>query len=876
MGDPEGQNVVVTGTRLRGAVIGDIEPIEQLDEAQIRAQGATSVAELVERLSPQTRSGRGRDGGGGGPVVLLNGQRIAGFGEIRELPPEAIERVDILPEEVALSYGYRADQRVINIVLKENFNAVTTGANYSFATSGGQSSYEGNASILRIDRDRRFNADLRYQRSGALLESERDIIQSQPAQPFDLAGNIGASPFAPGAEIDPALSAAAGTPVTVAAVPGSAANGAPALGDFVPGANRPNASDLGRFRTLLPETESVTLNATMSRPLLGVAATFNVRVGATSSESRFGLPSLALTLPDANPYSPFGNDVTLFRYADALGALRRESEGRTAHGGLTLAGDLWNWRWNFTANYDFARTVTLTDTNADPAALQARLDAGDPAFNPFAPIGEDLLTMRARDRARSTSHSGDATFVANGNLFRLPAGEVSTSFTLGADTRSIDSEATRGGVTQAVALSRQRARFRSNFDLPITSRRENVLAAVGNVSLNFNLELEELSDFGLLTTFGYGIRWEPIEALNLAVTITEEQGAPSMQQLGDPVIVTPNARTFDFVRGETVDVSRIDGGNPGLIADSRSVLGARASLRLLGDGRPRRPNLSVNANYTKTRIEDPIASFPVATAEIEAAFPGRFVRGADGRLLQIDARPVNFARSDREELRWGILFQLPMGPPPESAVPGLPGGRGTRGGRPPGAGPRGPRGGGAGRGPGAGGGRGGAMFAGGRGQGGLNLSVFHTWRLTDEVLIRPGVPVLDYLDGSAFSGRGGRPRHEIEAQGGYFRDGLGGFFRLQWQSGTRVEGGAGAAGGDLFFSDIATINLGLFADLGQRPALARRFPWLEGTQVQFSVNNVFDARPRVRDETGATPLSYQPDYLDPLGRSIRIGIRKLF
>jgi hypothetical protein len=32
----------------------------------------------------------------------------------------------------------------------------------------------------------------------------------------------------------------------------------------------------------------------------------------------------------------------------------------------------------------------------------------------------------------------------------------------------------------------------------------------------------------------------------------------------------------------------------------------------------------------------------------------------------------------------------------------------------------------------------------------------------------------------------------------------------------------------------------------------------------------------VRDATGATPISYQPDYLDPIGRTIRIGIRKLF
>ena len=118
-----GQEVIVTGQRLRGEVAGNVEPEVRLNEEQIRAYGASSIGELVDALAPQTRSGRGRQSGP--PIVLLNGQRIGGFGEIRELPPEAIERVDILPEEVALSYGYRADQRVMNIVLKENFRAVT-------------------------------------------------------------------------------------------------------------------------------------------------------------------------------------------------------------------------------------------------------------------------------------------------------------------------------------------------------------------------------------------------------------------------------------------------------------------------------------------------------------------------------------------------------------------------------------------------------------------------------------------------------------------------------------------------------------------------------------------------------------------------------
>jgi len=32
----------------------------------------------------------------------------------------------------------------------------------------------------------------------------------------------------------------------------------------------------------------------------------------------------------------------------------------------------------------------------------------------------------------------------------------------------------------------------------------------------------------------------------------------------------------------------------------------------------------------------------------------------------------------------------------------------------------------------------------------------------------------------------------------------------------------------------------------------------------------------VHDATGATPISYQPAYLDPVGRKITVSFRKLF
>ena len=108
----------VTASR-RGAALGGYEPEAVLDAETLKAYGAGTIEELMTLLEPLTRSSRG-----GSPVFLVNGRRISGFQEIRGIPPEAIERTEILPEETALSYGYTADQRVVNFVLKADFRSV--------------------------------------------------------------------------------------------------------------------------------------------------------------------------------------------------------------------------------------------------------------------------------------------------------------------------------------------------------------------------------------------------------------------------------------------------------------------------------------------------------------------------------------------------------------------------------------------------------------------------------------------------------------------------------------------------------------------------------------------------------------------------------
>src|SRR6476659_95204 len=133
LGDEE--EIVITGGRPRGSVVGDIPPEDTLDARDVRATGATNINALLDAIAPQIGSAQGR--GAGRPVLLLNGQRISSFRELRDIPTEAIERVEILPEEVALKYGYSADQRVVNIVLRERFRSTVARLDGNMPTEGG-------------------------------------------------------------------------------------------------------------------------------------------------------------------------------------------------------------------------------------------------------------------------------------------------------------------------------------------------------------------------------------------------------------------------------------------------------------------------------------------------------------------------------------------------------------------------------------------------------------------------------------------------------------------------------------------------------------------------------------------------------------------
>ncbi len=437
----------------------------------------------------------------------------------------------------------------------------------------------------------------------------------------------------------------------------------------------------------------------------------------------------------------------------------------------------------------------------------------------YADSDQRIFTERlsgGRDRFDSSQQSFGGNANISGSVIEGWAGPIRASITGAYTGLRYDSRADRGGVITTSDLARDTPSVFGSLTVPILDPDYDV-GKIGRISLTLNGQVENPSDFAALKSWGATLNWGLTDNLSLLASFNRDEAAPSVTQLGAAPLVTDNVTYYDFRTGQTVQIQTTTGGNPFLLAEQRR------DLKLgLNWSPPMVEGLNLSINYNSNRSDDTSNSFPLLTPEIEAAFPDRATRFG-GVLVALDQRPVNFDRATNSQIRWGINFGRSFGQSPQ----------------------------------------------GGRWQ----LSLYHTIKLTDRVLIRPGVPELDLLNGSATGNGGGSNRNLVELDGGVFYKGIGARVSAKYDSGSRVVGGAN---GDLTFHDLATFNLRFFVDFNQKPELTKALPILKGSRLRLSVDNLFDAQRKVTDASGVVPLTYAPGYIDPLGRYIELEWRKAF
>jgi len=818
--EPQGEDIIVTGQ----ALFRDVRPERSLDEDDVAGYGVSSVDELVEELQSEFDDGEE-------PVFVVNGERVYDLDDIGAYPVEIIKQLQVLPRGSAGEVGGSPTQRVFNLTLHKRLRSGTVTLAPRFATGGDWRSARGETILTSVDGRRRGNLALRVRDESALLESERGIIQPVATLPFATKGNVIAYPDLSG-EIDPLLSDAAGTEVVVAAFP---SNAVPSLSDFAANANIANADELGRFRTLQPDVRSYDLNGSYTTPLTSwLTSTTTIRLGQSTNRSLIGLGTGLFVLDDSNPFSPFSRPVALA--LAGVEPLRNRYRRETLEGGVTLIAQLGDgWHVDFNGKHSQIRETTDTQRSATFAPLPLQ-----DSVNPFAPGFADtvgILTNRARSRNWRTT----AQLTLGGSPFHLPAGDVHATLEARLGWQSVHSRSEFNAERRDFHRSEQAGR--GSIELPIASRRNGFLPALGEINATAEYSRTHFSDSGNAHRTILGLTWEPIDALRLRGSFESAREPAPIEILGAPTVHTPSVRVFDPLTGDTVDVLYISGGNPLLRPQSTQTRSASAIVRLVPS-----LGLQLNAEYTDIRNRNFVAGLPPASEAVVLAFPDRFVRNADGTLIIVDARPVNFASHDQDRLRWGFSLNAPLG----------------------------------GSGKGSFGPVGSAEFEESQDSSAatvrkpptrVQITANHTIVFRDEILIREGLAPVDLLNGGAIGVAGSRVRHQLEATAAVTSGGTGVRLGATWLGASSLDSRIDGVEERLRFSPLLTLNLKAFAD-------ARRlFPHsrlAKGTRLALSLINLTNDRQRVRDSFGNTPLQYQPAYRDPLGLTIEFEIRKVF
>lgn len=630
---------------------------------------------------------------------------------------------------------------------------------------------------------------------------------------FDSVGFVSAPG---GGEIDPALSLAAGRRVTAAAIPPGALTGTPGLDDFAATAGDLHPVDPNRFETLQSSRRNATFGLGVVRPLGDFSVALNLDASRSSSDGLRGLPMASVVLPAGHPWSPFADDVALTRPFAGARALRADNEATSLGASLTLTGNIRGWQTSLAARYAHSQTDNFLESGIDVARVQQLIDSRDPAFNPYGLWDEGLMIAT---RSRTKGENLSARFNARKTVIDLPAGPLTWNLTANTGrnrTQRRESDAA-GNLIASNSVTRSQSSGLMSLSVPISRDDATEPGWLGDLTVDLSASAQAMTNSRVQKGFGGNVSWSPWPALQLQGGIEYADAAPSFDQLDAPIVTTIN-RIFDYARQEIAEPAWITGGNPDLKRGRRQSLTLTATVRPLGN-----QILTVNLGYRQSVAKGGLAVFPELTPAIEAAFPERVTRDAAGRLVAVDARAINLARDTNADLSTSVALRMALG-------------AGERRGE----------------------------TAGDPLQ--LNLSLNHGMRLKSELLTRPGVPVIDQLRA------GGQSRHSLSFQVSIGRRGIGGNLSGSWSSPGRLRGGDGV----FVFKPPLKLNLSAFIEPDRTFAITGKKGLMSGLKLSVDINDLLNGYRRVTREDGTVPAGYSRNEIEPLGRVVRLTVRKKF
>ena len=464
--DGDIEEVVITGSYIKGAGTDEASPVDVLNSDYIQKQGALTIGELTQKLAVSSGTENNPDSFTAGStqgtsnvnlrglgltstLVLVNGKRqtiaaaIANDGSVfvdtATIPMAALERVEILKEGATATYGSDAVAGVVNFILRDDFDGVEVSLGHQTTATSSQDTSD--VSILAgtnlsdntnvmvaasfLQQDAMSSAERSYTTINAVSTLGRSFLNLgglAPGLPVVIEGSGGyAGPYGPGETIPDA---------------NCEANGGILSGGFVPSLGGQKCGFLyGPRFNLVNEEERTNVYAAITHDT-DSGITVRGEIGFAKNEvldnpQSPSYPNLSFpTIAPGQAGSPFNGFVRW--YGRPLGSeapsplAPRNSE--TLRASLDLSGTLDGGAWDWNAS------VTYSENDREgwqPDTIKSRLDAalagaggesGTETFNIFDPSQNSASLIDYISAETYTKMSTDLTvadLVVSGPWFEL-------------------------------------------------------------------------------------------------------------------------------------------------------------------------------------------------------------------------------------------------------------------------------------------------------------------------------------------------------------------------------------------------------------------------------------------------------------------------
>lgn len=564
----------------------------------------------------------------------------------------------------------------------------------------------------------------------------------------------------------------------------------------------PNRSlDQRDVLSLLPREEVVRASGSIAAPV-GRSKSGSI---SGSVERRHATTELGFLAVDPDPTGPESDVDRGLQVGDRV---RQITTSQDAKGTAAFAGYVEGWGWNVSMNARHREIEAINRTTG--RAASTTVASGGPS-------SRERITSGIATGSSLTTIDGRA--VANGVLAELPAGSMTASFALSAQHDAAASTGAGGA-----RVRRSQGDLSLSLHLPLATSAGDSGGLFGDLSLDATLTASTASRSQNFLGKSVSGRWSPMRRLQFSVSGVASRTLPDLYLLASPQTVSYNVPYFDFIRGQSVPVTTISGGDPLLKPTHQRVSTIAAEWKPF----PQK-ELNLNLRFNSVRNQRPVGVPSALTSDTQQMFPELFSRDEQGVLQSVTLRPVNFASSTQKDFSFGVQYSGALGTsrPATGVSPRE---------RP-------------------------AVF----------LSIQPTWRLEDSVILREGFERVDLLRGGSVDGALGRPQFLLNSYGSINYRGIGVVLTTDWQGSSSIIGSGLAS--DLSFSSLAKIALELSVNAQQ---ISPNDNWARNLSFRFVIDNLLNDRLYVVDKKGATPYRYQSSFLDPVGRSVGLKIKKLF